>query len=210
MQDEEQVEDLGTGGGVEVSRGFVGEQQTGVADECPGDGDALLLAAGQPGRQVVLAARQADGGEQAACLGPLVVAGAERQHRGGHVVAGGQRGEQMEPLEHETDPAPVEGALLVAHRAQVVAVDGERAAVGGVHRAGQVQQGGFARAGSPGERHRLPGLDVQRDLAQRSDRQPRAGPVCLAHRAEANLRARHDQPPRRCPQPAFPHYIVTR
>ena len=36
-------------GVVEVAGGFVGEEQAGTVDDRPGDGDALLLAAGQFG-----------------------------------------------------------------------------------------------------------------------------------------------------------------
>src|SRR4029078_9065767 len=43
-------EDLAAVGGVEVARRLVGEHHARARDERPGDGDALLLAAGQLGR----------------------------------------------------------------------------------------------------------------------------------------------------------------
>lgn len=43
----EEVEDFLTGAGVEVSGGFVGEDDGGVVDEGACDGDALALAAGE-------------------------------------------------------------------------------------------------------------------------------------------------------------------
>ena len=46
--------------GVEVSGGFVGEDDVGVVCEGAGDGDALLFASGEFGRQVVEAVGEAD------------------------------------------------------------------------------------------------------------------------------------------------------
>ncbi len=54
----QQVEDLAAGGAVEIAGRLVGDQQVGVGDDRPGDGDALLLAAGELARIVVLAARR--------------------------------------------------------------------------------------------------------------------------------------------------------
>ena len=56
----EQVEDLAAGGAVEVAGRLVGHQQVGVGDDRPGDRHALLLAAGELARIVMLAAGQAD------------------------------------------------------------------------------------------------------------------------------------------------------
>ena len=56
----EQLEDLAAGGAVEIAGRLVGDQQVGVGDDGPGDGDALLLAAGELARVMMLAAGQAD------------------------------------------------------------------------------------------------------------------------------------------------------
>ena len=55
-------EDLGAGAGVEVAGGLVGEDDLRPAGECPGDGDALLLTAGELRRAVAASRfRETDG-----------------------------------------------------------------------------------------------------------------------------------------------------
>ena len=46
-QIEEDFHDLGAVLGIEVTGGFIGEKHFGLVDDGPGDGDALLLAAGE-------------------------------------------------------------------------------------------------------------------------------------------------------------------
>ena len=55
-----EVEDLGAGLGVEVARRLVGEDDVGLAGQGAGDGDTLLLAAGQLARAVLQAVVQPD------------------------------------------------------------------------------------------------------------------------------------------------------
>ena len=55
-----EVEDLGAGAGVEVAGRLVGEHDVGPGVEGAGDGDALLLAAGQLARAVAQAVGEAD------------------------------------------------------------------------------------------------------------------------------------------------------
>src|SRR5215469_3161464 len=68
----EQPQDLGRGGRVEVAGRLVGEQHRGVIDQRPGDGDALLLAAGELARQRLFPSGETDRGEQVAGAFPLV------------------------------------------------------------------------------------------------------------------------------------------
>ena len=44
---EEEIDDFGAGGGVEVAGGLIGEDNFGVVDDGAGDTDALFLAAGE-------------------------------------------------------------------------------------------------------------------------------------------------------------------
>ena len=65
----EQRHDLVAGALVEVAGGLVGQQHAGALDQRPGDSDALLLPAGQFGRQVPGAVGQPDLGQR--LPGPL-------------------------------------------------------------------------------------------------------------------------------------------
>ena len=71
--------------GVEVAGGLVGEEERRPVDQRAGDGDALLLAAGELGRAVVEAVAEADAGQELACAlgggGARRAGGALRQRR---------------------------------------------------------------------------------------------------------------------------------
>ena len=56
----QEVHDFVAGFGVEVAGGFVGEDEFGLVNESAGDGDALLLAAGELVGFVVAAVVEAD------------------------------------------------------------------------------------------------------------------------------------------------------
>ena len=47
----EEAEDVFAVGGIEITGGFIGEDERGAVDEGAGDGDALLFAAGELGGQ---------------------------------------------------------------------------------------------------------------------------------------------------------------
>ena len=82
-QVEQALEHRARGGGVEVAGRLVGQQQARLVGQGAGDGDALLLAAGQLGRLVVQRARPGPAGQQlarrgrAACLRlvPAIICG---------------------------------------------------------------------------------------------------------------------------------------
>ena len=61
----EQGHDFFAGFGIEISGGFVGEEDGGIVDEGAGDGDALALAAGHFVGAMMNAIGEADGGESA-------------------------------------------------------------------------------------------------------------------------------------------------
>ena len=73
----QQREDLAAGGRVEVAGRLVGEHHARARDERAGDGDALLLAAGELGRAVGEAVAEADRLDQ--LLEPLRVGLAARR-----------------------------------------------------------------------------------------------------------------------------------
>ena len=70
----DQLQDVLGGLGVQGGGGLVAQQDLGVGGQGPGDGDALLLAAGELGRVGVRLVGQADDLQQ--LLGPLVGLGA--------------------------------------------------------------------------------------------------------------------------------------
>ncbi len=83
----EQRDDLLAGLQVEVAGGLVGQDDGGVVGEGPGDGDALLLAAGELEGLVAVALPEADLLEQLHALqSALVVGHAGEDHRQGHVL----------------------------------------------------------------------------------------------------------------------------
>jgi hypothetical protein len=61
----QQGDDVVPGVLVEVAGGLVGQQDLGLLNQRPGNGDSLLLPAGQFRRQVARAIREADIGERA-------------------------------------------------------------------------------------------------------------------------------------------------
>ena len=84
-----------------------------------------------------------------------------------HVLAGGQRAEQLEPLERAGQPEP--GPAVGLHGGDVGVEEVDRAAVGGLQAADHVEQGGLAGAvgpDQPGDRARLHG---QADVVESDD-----------------------------------------
>ena len=70
-------------------------------------------------------------------------------------------------LEHEADgPGPVLRRIRAVHHRTV---DRDRAGVGPVERADQVQERALARPGRSRQRNELTGRDPQRDVLERSD-----------------------------------------
>ena len=135
--------------GVEVAGRFVAEDDLGPADEGACAGDALLLPAGQFGRPV----RQAPGDAQARGDGvePLAVDLPPGDVDGqGDVLLGGQRGHEVEGLEHEAQPVAAQRRdFLVGQPGQVGVADAGVAGRRGVEAGHAVHQRRLAGAGGP-------------------------------------------------------------
>ena len=98
--------DLASVSGVEVGGGFVGEQDGGVVGEGAGDGDALLLAAGELVGPEPEAVAEPDAVEKVGGAVAGGVAGGAGEVAGElDVLAGAERGEQVEVLEDEPEVA---------------------------------------------------------------------------------------------------------
>ena len=153
---------------VQCTGGLVQNQDGRVLQEHTGNGDALLLAAGQ------LDAALSDVGVKAVLQGQNEPLGTGQTGRLHDLLAGGtglavgnvlghRAAEQVHVLLHDADVLP---QALQGDMADILPVD-EDAAVRHLVKAGdQVAQGGLAAAGSAHQRQPLPGVDVQTDIVQ--------------------------------------------
>ena len=112
---------VGTGAGVEVTGGLVGQQQVGLGHQRPGHRHPLLLAPRQLGGQVVDPVGQAhllQGGHSPLLAVATVHPGVDEGQL--HVAPGRQPGQEVELLEHEPDAAVAHvGQLLLVHLGHV-------------------------------------------------------------------------------------------
>src|SRR3990170_4356491 len=158
---------------IQGAEGLVHQEDPGIVDEDPGDGDALLHAA-----------RQLIGGLGAKVPQPHQAEVGLRQlppprrrqppHLGTelHVLLNGQPGEERRLLEHHTP-------LVVRPRdLGVVQPDAPRA--GRDEARDDPKQGGLPAAGGPNDADKVSLLDAQRDALQGGDR-PVAGGVLQRH-----------------------------
>ena len=187
---------LPPGVGVEGAGGLVGQDQRRIADQRPGDGDALLLAA----RQLVgLAAQlvaQAHLFQHRLGAGPALAAGHPRVDQGHlHVAHQVQFGQKVVLLEHKAQHLVADGGKLVAaHLAHIPAFQLIGAGGGHVQAADDVHAGGLARARLAHDGHELAGFDPHGDMVQRLD-DGVAHVIVLAHLVEFDQCA-HCVPPR--------------
>ncbi len=154
--------------GIEVTRGLVGEEDGRGAGEGAGDGDALLLTAGELGGQVLGAVAHADLLEG---LGHALLALA-----GGHAAVGeGQLdvlidrevADEVEGLENEADLAVADAGALGERQALDGAAVEDVGAVGrGVEEAEDGKEGGLAATGRAGDGDILALADVHVDAGQ--------------------------------------------
>ena len=154
--------------GVEVAGRLVGEHHRRARDERAGDGDALLLAAGELGRPVRQAVAEADGVDHLGEPGLVGLAAGELE-RQRDVLGRREHREQVEELEDEADVvAPQARERRVVEAADVDAGDldgargrlvepGEDVHEGGLAGARRAHDGGQAALGDV-ERHAAEGV----------------------------------------------------
>ena len=153
---------------IQCAGGFVQNQDGRVLQKYPGNGDALLLSAGQldaalahigvvavlQRKDELFRARQTGGGFDLLPGSAGLAVGDVLLHRAA---------EQVHVLLYDTDILP---QALQGDPADVLPVN-EDAAAGHLVKAGdQVAQGSFAAAGGTHQRQTLPGADVQADVVQ--------------------------------------------
>ena len=104
LQAEQQVDHLLAGLAVEIAGRLVGQDDLRAGAQGPGDGDALLLAAGELRREMIGAVRQPDLVQQARRrLEGVGLAGELQRQR--HVLQRRHGRHQMERLEYDADVA---------------------------------------------------------------------------------------------------------
>ena len=154
----QQVHDLGTHLGVQVTRRLVGKEYLGVADDGAGDGDTLALTAGELCGAVLHAVRETYAlyhllGETQA----FATAHATIDERYLHVVQYVERRDEMEALEHEAQRLVPQLSEFVVRQLGVndgaAQLDG--AACRFVKQAHDVQQRRFAATGRPHDAQEL-------------------------------------------------------
>ena len=112
-----QLQDLRAGVGVQIAGGLIGKQNRREDAERAGDGHALALAAGEFVGQVIEAGAQLHEFEQlAGALVDLFAGPSAQVQRQRDVFQAGQRRQQVEELENETD-------LVAAHAREVVVAE---------------------------------------------------------------------------------------
>ena len=148
------------------------------ADERAGDGDALLLAAGELGGEPVGHVAEPDVDQRVERFLPRLCAPhAVELPRQRHVLGGGQRRDEVELLEDVADAAASgSGAVRAAERAEVLPGDRDGAGGRDVEAAEQVQERRLARARRAHDGDQLAEPDVEVDVDERADLR-RSGPV---------------------------------
>jgi hypothetical protein len=152
---------------VDVAGGLVGQEQSGPGDHRAGDGDPLLLTAGEGGRQGGEMLLQADPGQELLGVPPDLRAPLACDTQGqGHVLHRGEVVQQAEILEHHADLAAHERPLGAGQIRHVPSEQGDSAAARAL---GQIDQAQERRLAGPAWTEKVmerPGLQVKRQAAQ--------------------------------------------
>ena len=161
----QQFHDLVAALGVEVAGGLVGQQHGGLGDDGPGDGHALLLAAGELGRACGAPSRRGPPAARRPARGRVrarLRLAAIEQRQLDVLQRRGAR-QQVEALEHEAQVAAAQQRALVARQRLDTGAPRNRYSPGAgrVQAAQDVHRRGLARAAGPHDGDELPGADVQ-------------------------------------------------
>ena len=167
----EEQEDLLAVDAVEIAGGLVGEKDGGAIDEGTGDGAALLLAAGEFGWAMAAACGEADvfeGGLNApSALGAIDFSEAEGEL---DVFRKGHAGKQIEGLEDHADGiAAVAGEFDGVDGGEVAAADVDGTGGGAVESGQEIEQGGFAGAGTAEQGDEFALADFEGDVVDGGD-----------------------------------------
>ena len=148
----DQLDDATARAGVQIASGFVGEQDSRVVGEGSRDRHALLLTAGQLGREMVHAIPQSHAREQLdRARGGAAFAAELEWHL--HVLQRRERWNELNALEDEPNfLATKASALILGQAPEIDTVEDHRAAGGGIESGQQSEQRGLAAPGRPDDR----------------------------------------------------------
>ncbi len=164
---EEEVEDDGAVGGIEVAGGLVGHEDGGAEHEGAGEGDALLFAAGELDGVMITAVGEADVVEEGFGAGGGI--SGEAGEFGGEedVFFGGEGGDELIRLEDEAEFAGAEeGERVFTEAGDFIAVELDGAAGGGIEAGEEAEEGAFAGAGGAHDGNELALGNVEINTAQ--------------------------------------------
>ena len=158
----EQLEDFVCSFSVQIAGGFIGQDDGGFVEEGAGDGDALLLAAGELVRHLVGFGSHAHGLQYFRYAGvdegPFLPAGCAQHEL--QVALHGTVREQLEILEHDAHRTAEEGDIPAPDAHKVVSAGGGFPLVDGVFGRDGADDGGFSGTHLSYDVHEVSGLDV--------------------------------------------------
>ncbi len=178
------------GRGIQAAGGLVGDDNRRVGGQGAGDRHALLLSAGDVGRQlagVFFQLHQAQQLQGALAAGPAAIAAA-KIHRQNDIVHQGEHRQELEGLVDHPKVAATPARALVLTDLMDVDPLGEHFAGGQPIDAGDhIQQSGFARPRFSDHAQKFAAVDIQVNPVQRPEIPGRAA-VNLDHLTQLNLR----------------------
>jgi hypothetical protein len=179
-QDREDIgSDRGPHGRVERGEGLVQEDDLGTDGERPGQGDPLLLAAGELVRIAAAVPGQAHQLEELVDLAPAIRTPGKTE---GHIAANAQVREERALLGHVADPPPFAGHEMTPRIVDEVIPDPDLPAVGPLEAGHNPQQRGLPTARGPENGRERTGRNGELHPAQ-----DRLGPERLGHAGDAKV-----------------------
>jgi len=163
--------DLFAGVGVEVTGGFVGEDEFGSVGQGACDGDALDLSAREFAGAVIESASDAHGGGgDASAFGPDGTRDATVDEGERDVFGSGGVSQEVEGLKDEADATIADsGEVAVVETGDGLTGEGVGSAVGSVQSAQQVHEGAFSGAAGAHDGDELSATDVEVDVVEGDD-----------------------------------------
>lgn len=160
-----------TGFGVEVSGGFIGEDDAGRVGEGSGDGDALLLSAREFEGFIVEPVAEADALEDVGgFLDGVFAAVATKCHREHDILQGAHDSDEVEGLKNVADAVATHPGLLGFGEVEEGFAFEENASLGGnIEGADLVEECGFSGTGGSHDGKKLATADVEGDAFEGPD-----------------------------------------